>query len=434
MVTIDRGVVASGGAHYAWGVAPTERLSRTVAVVISLGVAAASGGALAVAGVLALREPSELALEMTPRTLWCTALILVLQSTALLLRLRSARLALDAVALLPVLLGLAAPSELFSITALPVLVAAFLVGLDLRLKRLPWVALEAAALVAVGQAVNAVAAGRTDLGAIVLESAGQATIVIGLPLLPATLIAAQRQARTAQRATLDALTRERDAQIGEALARERTAMARELHDIAAHHLSGISVMASAIGRQVVSDPEAARAGAAQIREQSNDVLEDLRRLVGLLRDPGSTDESVKTLATIPALIEAAAASGAVVRLEVIGEPSELGVGIGPLGQLAAYRMVQESITNALRHAPGSTCTVRLDESDARRLRIEVVNTAAAAGTSQRVFGSGFGLLGMQERATLIGGAFDAGPSDDDGWRARMSIPRESCRTDRKVAS
>ena len=200
-------------------------------------------------------------------------------------------------------------------------------------------------------------------------------------------------------------------------------MARELHDIASHHLSGIALMASAIERQIATDPSAAESGIRQVRAQSRAVLDDLRRLVGLLRT-GDDAGAVKTVATVPELVEAASAAGTPVRLEVLQATEwALADGIGPLGQLAAYRMVQESLTNVLRHAPGASCSVTVDDRDAERLRIVVRNDAAAAAAAGGDASGGFGLLGMRERAALVGGCFDAGPTKDGGWEARMSIPR-----------
>ncbi|WP_417540446.1 sensor histidine kinase [Microbacterium maritypicum] len=400
-------------------------------VLVSAGTAAVALGVLGVVRALVAADPSE---HPLPELIswWLTAAALVLQAAAQLLP--SARdLSLIVTSALALALALVAPGSLFSVTALPILVSAFLAGLSVPLRHMRWTAAAACVLVFAGQLINSIGSGRADYVGAAFEAALQAVLVVGLPLLPATAIAAQKSARRAQEQMLDALARERDAQIREAIAMERSAMARELHDIAAHHLSGISVMASAVERQVGSDPDAARAGAAAVRQQSRAVLDDLRRLVGLLRDADSDDDSVKTLATIPALVAVVAATGVEVDLRVRRPAGgELGEGIGPLAQLAAYRMVQESLSNVSRHAPDAACTVTIDDDDPARMRVSVHNAPPPRGaTLAATGGSGFGILGMRERAALIGGSFDAGPTGDDGWEARMSIPREPRPTDRK---
>ncbi|CAM5308368.1 sensor histidine kinase [Corynebacterium variabile] len=401
---------------------PIERSS--VDLLVAVGTAVVGLGVLAVFGVIVGTEPSE---YTTPTTMfwYMTAVVLVLQAATQLLPRTYGQVLLVAAAL-PVVVAVVAPGALFSVTALPILVCAFLTGLHVPFRQLRWVVPGAALLVAAGHLINALSSDQVDVAGAVFEAVLQAVLVIGLPLLPATAIAAQKTARRAQQQTLEALARERDAQIGKTLALERTAMARELHDIAAHHVSGISLMASVVERQIRSDPDAARTGVAAVRQQSKAVLDDLRRLVGLLRDADGSDDAIKTLATVPALVEAMSATGADIRLDIRRTvPDSMGEGIGPLAQLAAYRMVQESLTNASRYARSAACTVVIDDTDPSQLLVIVRNTRPAPGTTVAESGSGFGILGMQERAALIGGTFDAGPTGDDGWETRMSIPRES---------
>ncbi|MEU0136887.1 histidine kinase [Streptomyces sp. NPDC006296] len=376
--------------------------------------------------LLARDDPSLAGAALGSAVWWGTAVTLVLQSAGLLWSPHRATAALAWTAVLSVVLAGVFPGGLFTVTALPVLVAAFLAALTAPWRGVRWWALGSGVLVAVGYFANGSGEGRSDGAALATQAVLQAALVVGLPLLPASMIAAQRATRAAQQETLAAVTRERDAKIGEALALERAAMARELHDIAAHHLSGISLMASAVARQTASAPDEARSGALQIREQSNVILEDLRRLVGLLRDVGPEDRGVKTLATVPGLIETARRTGARVDFDVRSdERRDPGAGISPLGQLAAYRMVQESLTNAARHAPGAHCVVTVDDRDPRRLRLTVRNAPPVPRARPASRGTGFGIVGMRERASLIGGVFDAGPTGDDGWETCMSIPRES---------
>ncbi|AEN13332.1 MULTISPECIES: histidine kinase [unclassified Streptomyces] len=399
-------------------------MTRSAATAVTTALSALA--LLWIIAVLARDDPSLTGAPLGMAAWWGLAVTLALQSAALLWSHHRATVTLGCAAGLSLVLAAVFPSGLFTVTALPVLVAAFLAGLTGLWRDVRWWALASGVLVAVAYVVNVRGAGHIGSPALTMQAVLQAGLVVGLPLLPASLIAAQRATRAAQREALAAATRERDAKVSEAIALERAAMARELHDIAAHHLSGISLMASVVARQTASAPGEARSGALLIRKQSNAILEDLRRLVGLLRDAGHGDEGVKTLDTLPGLIETARLTGARVDFDLRSdEQRDPGAGVSPLGQLAAYRMVQESLTNASRHAPGAPCAVTVDDRDPRRLRITVRNAPPGPQARPASRGTGYGIIGMRERAALIGGFFVAGPTGDDGWETRMSIPRES---------
>lgn len=417
--------------------APVQRFDRSITVTTAIVTVIVSAGAAWAISTLGDLDPAEHGpLPGVPA--WSVTIgVLVLQGAVLAALRRAPRLALIAVAALPIVIALAAPSALFSASALPVLVASFAAALVTSFRGIAGAAGAAAAIVALGQFLDGVGIGRVDLPLLALESAGQGIIVVGIPLVLGSAIAANRAAARAKQDALDAVLREREAQVGEAIALERSAMARELHDIAAHHLSGISLMASAVARQVATDPDAARTGALQIREQSNAVLDDLRSLVGLLREAEDRDGrdgtggSLKTLATVGDLVATARQTGARVDLDLRPGPSgTLGAGIPPLAQLAAYRMVQESLTNAARHAPGSTATVTIDDRGASELIVVVENDGGSGSGSHPGQPGGFGLVGMRERAALIGGSFDAGPTPEGGWETRMRIPRDLARSAR----
>ncbi|HBF79260.1 MAG TPA: sensor histidine kinase [Streptomyces sp.] len=399
-------------------------MTRSAATAVTTALSALA--LLWITDLLARDDPSLAGGPLGTAAWWGTAVTLVLQSVALLRSHFRATVTLGCVAGLSLVLAAVFPSGLFTVTALPVLVGAFLAGLTGAWRDVRRWALASGVLVATAHFVNGSADGRTGGSALVMQAVLQAALVVGLPLLPASVIAAQRATRAAQQEMLAAATRERDAKVSEAIALERAAMARELHDIAAHHLSGISLMASVVARQTASAPGEARSGALEIRKQSNAILDDLRRLVGLLRDVGHEDEGVKTLDTLPHLIETARITGARVDFDLRSdERREPGAGVSPLGQLAAYRMVQESLTNASRHAPGVPCVVTVDDRDPHRLRITVRNAPPGQRARPASRGTGYGIIGMRERAALIGGSFDAGPTNDNGWETRMSIPRES---------
>ncbi|WP_220433337.1 sensor histidine kinase [Kocuria coralli] len=411
-----------------------ERLDLGGTAVIAAAAALVSLGILGMMAMVLREDPAGDAPAVTALALSSTTATVSLQSLTLLWLARAPGVSLLIAAGLPVILAFLVPNELYSTTAVPVAVAAFSAGLRMPFRRVRRSAAGAAMLLGAGQVANNFGSGRSDPFAVLLESLAQAVIVVGLPLVPAMAIAAQRTVRAAQSETITALRRERDAQVGEAIALERAAMARELHDIAAHHLSGISLMASAVARQVESDPGGARAGAMQIREQSTAILQDLRRLVGLLRSETDGESSVKTLAALPALVESAERTSGTVLLDLrLADDRDPWRGIGPLAQLAAYRMVQESLTNAARHAPGAARTVVVDDTDPRHLLLSVGNASSPASL-RSVDGTGFGLIGMRERATLVGGAFEAGPTPGNGWKTLMTIPRDSGHRDAQEAS
>ncbi|GGP74022.1 sensor histidine kinase [Streptomyces calvus] len=203
----------------------------------------------------------------------------------------------------------------------------------------------------------------------------------------------------------------------QAVTAERARMARELHDMVANHLSAIAIHSTAA--LSLDDPATSREALTVIRENSVQGLSEMRRLIGLLRD-GSGDlepAATPTLDSLGSLVEGARANGLDVTLD-----AEYDAVPTPVG-LAAYRMVQESLTNALKHAAPGRVTVwlrRLDDALALR-----VSSPHGDRDGPRAPGSGAGLVGMRERAALLGGSFEAGPVDGpDGtlWVVDATLP------------
>ncbi|WFR68759.1 histidine kinase [Curtobacterium flaccumfaciens] len=201
-------------------------------------------------------------------------------------------------------------------------------------------------------------------------------------------------------------------------------MARELHDIAAHHLSGIALMSAVVDRQIDTEPERAHEGVRQVREQSTAVLEDLRRLVGLLRDDAPAERAVETVAGIVDLVEGARAR-IDATLDVRPGDHVLADGIGPLTQLVAYRTVQEALANVALHAAGAACTVTVDDSDPDHLTVRVENGAPTAPSVGSTPAGGNGLRGMRERAKLVGARLQVGPTGPGGWAVQLETGREA---------
>jgi len=357
---------------------------------------------------------------------WLLLVVLLVQSAALLPVRRLPGSVLVATAALAVVPA-AVAGALYGMSALPVGVAVVLLVLTIPpLRR--WPALvAAAALVATGVTINMLVAFGAPIAAALGQGLLQAVGVVALPLLAALVVRSRREVGVARRDEQRALVGEREAMVDATLARERAAMARELHDIAAHHLSGIALMAGVVDRQIDTDPEQAHAGVRQVRDQSSAVLDDLRRLVGLLRDESAAAErSVETFVTLPELVARTPGDVRFSVLRPLGSDDDgpFGAGIGPLAQLAAYRTVQEALANAAMHAPGTACSVQVDDRSAEQVTVAVHNDPPSAAPVAGSSAGGFGLLGMRERAELVGATVSVGPAADGGWDVRLVLPRE----------
>lgn len=215
------------------------------------------------------------------------------------------------------------------------------------------------------------------------------------------------------------LERERAAEAQQAVDEERTRIARELHDLVAHRVSMITVQAGAAQTVAVSDPEKAIRAMEAVEEEGREALRELRQVLGVLR-PGEERKGLAPmhgLADIPGLVDEMNGVGIAVSLSNAGVPDVLPARI----DLASYRIVQEALTNVLKHAgPDPKPEVRLS-SDDHTLTIEVTDQGSGVSTLP---GSGHGLVGMRERATLLGGTFEAGPSLRGGFRIMARLPLE----------
>ena len=209
------------------------------------------------------------------------------------------------------------------------------------------------------------------------------------------------------------LEREQDANARRAAAEEQARIAREVHDVVAHNLSVIVVQATAADRVFTEQPNEARRAVRAIEETARQALGDLRRVLGVVR-PGDGLAPQPGLSRLDDLVAQVRASGLDVDLEVVGAPRELP---GPL-ELSAYRIVQEALTNTMRHAAARHASVRL-RFDADALGLEVVDDGAGPGANG---GPGRGLVGMRERAASLGGELEAGPGAEGGFRVAARLP------------
>ncbi|MFD4276669.1 histidine kinase [Streptomyces cyaneofuscatus] len=220
----------------------------------------------------------------------------------------------------------------------------------------------------------------------------------------------------ARRAEAEAELRAQQAQ---RLARE--AIAREMHDVLAHRLTLLSVHAGALEfRPDAPTAEIARA-AGVIRDSAHEALQDLREIIGVLRGPGDTGEGERpqpTLATLDGLVEESRRAGMKVTVDQrVAAPEDAPAATGR----TVYRIAQECLTNARKHAPGAEVTLTVTGGPGDGLTIEVANPAPTE-PFERVPGSGQGLIGLTERATLAGGRLEHGPTPDGGFVVRARLP------------
>ncbi len=198
---------------------------------------------------------------------------------------------------------------------------------------------------------------------------------------------------------------------------ERLRIARELHDVTAHSLSVIAVQSGAAAHVLDSNPEEARRALVAIRDTSRAALQELRAMLGVLR--GSEDDSAAPLAPAPGL---AHLSELVKPLENAGHHVEVSVegdttDVPALVDASAYRIVQEALTNTLRHAGDASVRIAIAR-DPAALRIEVTDDGVSSG----VVREGHGIAGMRERAEALGGSLEAGPIPGGGWRVSARLP------------
>lgn len=366
--------------------------------------------------------------ELGTATWWVAVLALTAQAVALAWLRTAPRTLLPVVAAITVCAAGFGLDGLFGLTSFAVIAASYLAFVERPMRVTRGTGVATAALTFVAHVVSGLRDDELGLAVLLAGAVAQAVFIVGAPAVVALLVSSRRDIRAAQELEVQALAREHDALVREARAQERTAMARELHDIAAHHLSGIAVMAAAIERQIGTDPDAARDGVRQVRTQSTAVLRDLRRLVGLLRESDAGELSVESLDGIAELTTQAATLGAPVELVTLagkgGAP--LGEGLGPLAHLTAYRLVQESLANAVQHAPGARCQVTIDDVDPGAVVVSVRNEAAAmAPVALTRPGGGLGLVGMRERAELTGADLRYGPTIDGGWEVTLRLTRDT---------
>ncbi|MFD0267623.1 sensor histidine kinase [Streptomyces sp. NPDC127106] len=246
------------------------------------------------------------------------------------------------------------------------------------------------------------------------------TLLFGFVGVLGYALRATRLART-KLVEQETLTEEERAQ--RTLLEERSRIARELHDVVAHHMSVISIQAQVAPHLVENPSEELKENLAGIRENALEALTELRRVLGVLRsehpdDPANPHHPQPTLAELDGLVDNVRSAGLTVTTEIAGIRRPLAPGV----ELTAYRIVQEALSNCLRHAPGSRVEVGIAYGP-RELHLCIANTSPSrpAPPSQ---GAGHGLLGMRERAGMLGGELAAGPRPGGGYEVSAVLPTD----------
>ena len=310
-----------------------------------------------------------------------------------------------------VLVNVAAVLDEATTPAVALVVAAYSAGAHSEGIRAPIGAAGVAALIAAN------AAEHFSLGDLLFI-----TMILGGAWLAGQAIRYRRQREKAlEQLTVD-LEREREEKARAAVAEERVRIARELHDVVAHAISVIVLQARGGRRSLGNDPGETREALDTIEATGSEALAEMRRLLGMLRRDDeeialAPQPSLKNLGALAAQVKEA---GLPVELVVEGKPIELPPGV----DLSAYRIVQEALTNALKHAGPATARVivRYHEDD---LELEIADTGLGAGAGN---GDGHGLVGMRERVSLYGGKIEAGPQHTGGFAIRARLPLDSDRS------
>ncbi len=203
-----------------------------------------------------------------------------------------------------------------------------------------------------------------------------------------------------------------------AVAQERLRIARELHDVLGHSMSVIAVQSDAAGAALEHRPDLAREPLQVIHSTARGSLAEIRSMLDVLR--GEDEKAAPGLPQLGALLESNALAGLPVRKRISAELPAL----DPAADLALYRVVQESLTNVIKHAglvPTSVSVLSVDGG----VQVEVRNAPVTSGSGReagQAAGAGYGLQGLRERMVLAGGTFDAGPTDDGGWEVGAFVP------------
>ncbi|MGP3961272.1 sensor histidine kinase [Nonomuraea sp. 3N208] len=249
----------------------------------------------------------------------------------------------------------------------------------------------------------------------------QAGLVLVTPVTTALVLREQRDRAAAERLRAEQVAHLAELDRQAAIAAERTRMARELHDMIANHFSAIAIQSTAALSRKDLDPGTVRKVMESVRENSVKGMAEMRSMIGLLRQEGEEPEATRPrLADAETLVERVRRAGLDAGLRVDGEPREVPASV----DLAGYRILQEALTNALKHGDPPVDVVISYEA---RCVVVTVQNAVGGDVAAPLPGAGVGLIGMRERASLVGGSLEAGPRGRTGegrgrWRVLAVLP------------
>jgi signal transduction histidine kinase len=228
--------------------------------------------------------------------------------------------------------------------------------------------------------------------------------------------------RRLQSEVVEGRRREQEEQARSTLLEERARIARELHDVVAHHMSVIAVRAETAPFRIPGLPEAVKDDMAETSASAREALTEMRRLLGVLRGADGDAERAPQpgMDRLEGLVAAVRGAGLAVDLRVVGDQRPLPSGV----ELSAYRIMQEALSNTLRHAPGARAAVEVHYQPGR-LWLRVRNDPPPVpGERPAPAAPGHGIVGMRERATMLGGTLAAGPTSDGGYLVEATLPLE----------
>jgi signal transduction histidine kinase len=236
-------------------------------------------------------------------------------------------------------------------------------------------------------------------------------------VLVADVVRGQRERTAAEEAQRIDVARRAEVEASRRRAEERLALARDLHDSVAHAMATINVQAGVAAHVLGRDQDQTAEALESIRLASRDVLDELRVMLDVLREgEGAPRQPVADLAQLGGLVESSRRAGVDVDVEVRHEAVD---GVPPPISAAAYRVVQEGLTNVARHAPGAHAVVVVSRPAGTVLAVEVRDDGSGDGTGSSAPGAGVGLVGVRERAAVTGGRYEIGPGRQGGFMLRV---------------
>ena len=262
---------------------------------------------------------------------------------------------------------------------------------------------------------------RPDPGVGYWESVIWLSVLAAILLLWGSLIRSRRQLVRSLRDRAERAESEQQLRVAQAQQLERARIAREMHDVLAHRISLLSLHAGALEIRPEAPPAEVAKAAGVIRASAHQALQDLREVIGVLREPasgGDPERPQPTLADLATLVEESRAAGARVDLQLPPDGASPPDVVGR----TAYRMVQEALTNARKHAPGARVTVTVGGAPGTGLTITVCNPGPVSPVPTAIPGAGTGLIGLAERATLAGGRLDHRREPGGGFTLEAWLP------------